>query len=427
MTSVDVESFEGKAPAKPGPGKIAPRAAAAPVRPAAAPAKAAPVKPGAPKPAAQAPAAPAKFAALAASLSRPAKPAPRPAPAATAAPAPSARPAFAIPAVSAPPVAPPELDTDAAHMLALWRGMGGAGLETLTPEQARHMPPLAAAQKRFLREGDDPGVESGGLEVPGAAGRLAARLYRRRQNRPGLSGALIVHFGGGGFVCGSLDAADPVARALCRRSGAQVLSVETRRAPEHKFPAAHDDAMAVWRWIVAEAHAIGVEPGRIAVSGEGAGANLAFNVALGARLEKIARPVHAALITPIAGMTFDTPSHRQNAAGLPLGTPGVKWIAGQLLSEGKQAYDRRLALSMRPDLGAAPPTTLILAGADPLRSDAEALGAALGKSRVPLAMHLYEGMPHDFFGLFGVVNKAMFALSEVGFNLAEALGNGPGR
>jgi acetyl esterase len=331
--------------------------------------------------------------------------------------------------VRAQPVPPPALDTDMAHLLELWRGLGGRGLEGLSVDAARALPPLASAMGQLLRRPDDLGVDMEPARLKGATGPLPARVYRRRAAaRPGRAGA-ILYFPGGGWVVGSLDAYDESARALAARTGAVVFSVLTRQAPEHRFPAAHEDAAALWAWLMAEAEGLGIDPRRCAVAGEGAGANLALNLAIGTRDAKgearLPVPVHVAMIAPVAGGGLDTPSHRENGATLPLGTPGVKWLGQQVFAQTKQAYDKRIALAMRADLSGLPPVSLVVAGVDPLRSDGELLGAALRRAGGTVTASVFEGVTHDFFGLARVVNKAAFAQGEVGMALALALGTDP--
>lgn len=327
------------------------------------------------------------------------------------------------------PPQPPSLDADMAHVLSLWRDAGGRGLQGLEVAAARALPPLSAGMAPLLRRSDDLGVDAESGQVGGAEGMLAARLYRRRAAaRPGKAGA-ILFFPGGGWVTGSLESHDLSARALAARTGAVVISVVPRQAPEHRFPAAHDDAVAAWAWLMAEAEGLGIDPRRCATAGEGAGANLALHVAFHTRDAKgaprLPLPVHVGAICPVAGGGLDTPSHRENVATLPLGTPGVKWLGQQVFAQTKQAYDKRIALAMRADLSGLPPISLVVAGADPLRSDGELLGVALKRAGVRVSATTYEGVTHDFFGLAQVVTKAAFAQGEVGMALAIALGTDP--
>ncbi|SFZ85011.1 Acetyl esterase/lipase [Devosia enhydra] len=327
------------------------------------------------------------------------------------------------------PVEPPRLDADMGHVLAVWQKLGGRGLQGLKLEEARALPPLVLAARTILRRTDDMGVDMEPARIPGAAGLLDARVYRRRAAaRSGEAGA-ILFFPGGGWVLGSLDAHDETCRTLALRTGAVVIAVLPRQAPEHKFPAAHDDANALWAWLMREAEGLRIDPRRCAVAGEGSGGNLAFNVALFARdsrgADKLPHPVHVAMLTPVAGGGLDTPSHRECGAALPLGTPGAKWLGQQVFEQTKQAYDKRIALALRADLSGLPPISLVLAGADPLRSDGEQLGQALKRSGIRVTTSLYDGVTHDFFGLGQVVTKAAFAQGEVGMALALALGTDP--
>lgn len=326
-------------------------------------------------------------------------------------------------------IAPPRLDSDMSHVLSCWQKLGGRGLQGLTLDAARALPALVAASRAILRRTDDLGVDMEPARITGAAGPLPARVYRRRAAARGGKAGAILFFPGGGWVLGTLDAHDETCRALALRTGAVIIAVLPRQAPEHKFPAAHEDANALWAWLMREAEGLGIDPRRCAVVGEGSGGNLALNVALFARdtkgADKLPPPVHVAMLTPVAGGGLDTPSHRECGAALPLGTPGTKWLGQQVFEQTKQAYDKRIALALRADLSGLPPVSLVLAEADPLRSDGEQLAQVLRRSGVRVTSSLYEGVTHDFFGLGQVVTKAAFAQGEVGMALALALDTDP--
>ena len=245
---------------------------------------------------------------------------------------------------------------------------------------------------------------------------VPARLYRPPDLLPRLN-PLILYFHGGGFVTGDLDSHDASARALARRSGALVLSVGYRLAPEHAWPAAHDDAWTAWLWLGDQAHRLGGDPRRVAVAGEDAGANLALHVALRARDARGHRPVHQGLIHPMAGTDLTTPSYGETLRALPIGMPAMRWRLRQLFADGPPDNEPLLNLARRADLAGLAPATIILARIDPLRSEGEALAAALQRAGVPVTSAIYEGVTQGFFGLGLIVNKALFAQAD----LADAL------
>ena len=195
----------------------------------------------------------------------------------------------------------------------------------LDATNAVEMPPLSTLPPAMIREGyraQRVGVDAGAptdldvrdLEVAGGAGALKARLYT--PNGAPAVGPGLVYFHGGGFVIGDLDSHDSFLRRLAAASGVRVLSVDYRLAPEHPFPAAHDDALASLRWAFDHAAEIGFDPARIAVGGCSAGGNLSASVALDLREDPSRRLAFQLLLYPATAMDQDTASRRD----LPPGT-----------------------------------------------------------------------------------------------------------
>jgi acetyl esterase len=312
-------------------------------------------------------------------------------------------------------------DADMRHLLTLLQEMGGRPLERLTPEQARMQPGLPDAMHRVLRgRSDEAGIAMEFRMIPGPGGDIRARVYTPTIPFAAGKAPLILFIHGGGWVVGDLEGYDGTARALARRAGAVVVSTHYRQAPEHPFPAAHEDTYAAWLWMAEHAAALGGDARRMAVAGEGAGGNMAFNIAIRARDEKQPVPIHQVLITPMAGTDLTLPSYEQNLRSVPISTSTVRWFYEQLLGEVGDRFDPRLNLSGRADLPGLKPTTIILAELDPLRSEGEALAGALRRSGVWVECTLYDGVTHQFFGVGGIVNKGMFAQGQVGRNLTEA-------
>ena len=315
------------------------------------------------------------------------------------------------------------LDTDMRAVIDMLGQMGARPLEQLTPAAAREqvkMPDaVAALLKRAGTRPEDDGVASEDLMVGGGASPIAARLYRPA----GLSGRLnpmVLYFHGGGFVTGDLDSHDGSARALARRTGAMVLSADYRLAPEHPLSAAHEDAWAAWTWLGDQAHRLGGDPRRVAVAGEDAGANLAAHVALRARDGRGHRPVLQVLIHPIAGTDLSTPSYGETLRARPIGMPAMRWRLRQLFPQGIPEDEPHLQLAGRTDLAGVAPASIVLAQVDPLRSEGEALAAALAQAGVPVSCTIYAGVTQGFFGLGLIVTKALFAQADVADALTRA-------
>lgn len=320
------------------------------------------------------------------------------------------------------------IDADMKHVLDALAGLGARPLEHSTPEAARRQPKAADAIAGILaRQGREPlddGVETENISVPGAEDDLDARVYRPAGLLSRLN-PMVLYFHGGGFVTGDLDTHDASARALARRTGAIVISVAYRLAPEHRFPAAHDDAVAAWSWLANAARELGGDSRRLAVAGEDAGANLAAHVALTARDSAGAKPVHQLLVHPIAGSDMATASYGETLRARPIGLPAMRWRFRHLFERESDGEDRRIALAARDDLAGVAPATIVLARIDPLRSEGEALADALDEAAVPVNCWIYDGVTQGFFGLGLIVTRALFAQADAADALAKAFA--PGR
>ena len=216
---------------------------------------------------------------------------------------------------------------------------------------------------------------------------------------------VVVYFHGGGWVIANTDVYDSSPRALASLTKAIIVSVDYRQAPEHKFPAAHEDSFAAYQWVLENAASFGGDPARIAVAGESAGGNLGAGVSLMARDRKARMPVAELLVYPIAGYDFDTPSYQENATAKPLDKAGMQWFYQQYLNSPKDAQDPRISL-VNADLHGLPPTTVITAQIDPLRSEGQALAKNLEKAGVKVESKNYDGVTHEFFGMGAVVAEA---------------------
>lgn len=314
-------------------------------------------------------------------------------------------------------------DADMRHVLDVFASLDPRPLDTLSVQEARARPTLATAVDKLLR--GRPETPHVGMElriIEGAEGDLRARIYRPEAAGQGDALPMILYLHGGGFVVGDLESYDATPRALCERCHAIVVSAHYRQAPEHRFPAAHEDARAAWRWMLDHAAALGGDPARAAIVGEDAGGNLAIDVALGTRDGAVpGRPRHLVLVSPIAAAEVTLPSHVENMQSLPLSTADLRWFYRQLLREDADLGHARLNPSERVDLTGLPPTSLILAGICPLRSEGEALADSLRRSGVWVDLTVYDGVTYGFLSLARVVNKAMFALGQIVRNLNEAL------
>jgi len=301
-----------------------------------------------------------------------------------------------------------------AAVLAAQADLGAKPIEDLTPAQARTNPSIADAvlrveQQRGMSTASMPArVED--IQVQGASGLLSARVYRPAAATPGPL-PIILYFHGGGWVIATIDTYDSSARALANGAGAIVVSVEYRKGPEDRFPAAHDDAIAAYRFVLEHAAPLGGDERHVAVAGESAGGNLAFNVALAARDQKLPMPVHELLVYPVASTDLTAPSVQENARAKPLSRAALEWFVKYYGRGPQDTADTRLNLLGVSDLQGLPPTTIILAQIDPLRSGGEMLGDRLRTAGVPEETRLYPGVTHEFFGTGAVVPEGKTAVA----------------
>jgi acetyl esterase len=277
----------------------------------------------------------------------------------------------------------------------------------LSAEEARKQPtPTDAVKDVMKNKGMSTEPEKVGKvenkKIMGAEGEIPARFYYPQDDKPA---PVIVYFHGGGWVIAGNDVYDASVRALVNKTNSIVVAIEYRQAPEHKFPAAHEDAFAAYKWVVNNAKSFGGNPDKIAVAGESAGGNLAVNVAIKARDEKIQMPEHVLSVYPIASGAMNTESYKQNADAKPLDKPMMGWFMEQYLSDPKQAQDPRINL-VEANLKGLPPTTIITASVDPLKSEGKKLAEEMEKAGVPVEYKNYDGVTHEFFGMAPVVDEA---------------------
>lgn len=314
-------------------------------------------------------------------------------------------------------------DADNQAVLDAVMALGQRPYHTLSPPEARLQPSFADGVKAVLAQqgqptAPPPGVATQGIQVQGGDGMIPARVYKPE----GASGPLpvIVYFHGGGWVLATVDTYDASARALVRETGAIVISVEYRKAPEFKFPAQHDDALAAYRWVLANAAQIGGDGAHVALAGESAGGNLAVATAVAARDAGLQKPAHVLAVYPIAGSDLNTSSYQANANAMPLNRAAMAWFLHHTTRGLADATDPRINL-LAADLRGLPPVTLIQASIDPLTSEGQMLADRLRAAGVPVASQLYPDVTHEFFGADAVIKKAAAAQRFAGRRLKEGL------
>lgn len=305
------------------------------------------------------------------------------------------------------------------------KSLGAKPIHTQTVEQVRAQPTpadaVAAVMKaKGIKPGPEADIATRDMMIKGAAGEIAVRIYTPPGKGPF---PVIVYFHGGGWVIANIDTYDASARSLALGAKAVVVSSHYRQGPEDVFPAAHDDAYAAYVWAVENSGKLNGDAARMAVAGESAGANLAANVAIMARDNKITLPVYQLLVYPIAGNDMNTPSYIENADAAPLGKADMAWFVKYAFAKMEDAADPRVNLVARTDLKGLPPATLITAQIDPLRSEGQAYGQALMAAGDTVDMKNYDGVTHEFFGMGAVVPEAKQAMDLATKDLRAAFGN----
>ncbi len=242
------------------------------------------------------------------------------------------------------------------------------------------------------------------LLLPGGDGALrAARLYAPSHER--LPVLLYLH--GGGFVIGGLETHDSLCRQLALRSGAAVVALDYRLAPEHPFPAAVDDAWAAMRWLSRSAGTLGLDGGELAVGGDSAGGTLAAVCALQARDEGLPLAMQL-LITPGTAAHADTPSQKLFANGFLLDAASIDWFFDHTIPY-HHRRDWRFAPLLADDVDGVAPACVILAECDPLVDEGLAYADRLRAAGVAVDLELYRGVTHDFIKMGRVLKEAAAA------------------
>ncbi len=300
--------------------------------------------------------------------------------------------------------------------------LGSKPFSTLTvPEARTQASPADAAHAvqwdKRVSSNPEAKVTTKDIAIPSKEGGLGARVYIPSGEGPF---PVVVYYHGGGWVVADINVYDGAPRAISLGARAIVVSVEYRHAPEHKFPAAHDDAWTAYKWVVENIHELNGNADKIAVAGESAGGNLAANVALMAKKMKTNQPVYQLLVYPVAGNDMNTASYKENADAKPLGKADMEWFVKNTVSSMDDAKDPRINLNGRSDLTGVAPATVILAQIDPLRSDGETYAAKLKDAGVTVDLKTYDGVTHEFFGMGKVVPQAKEALDLAVADLTSA-------
>jgi acetyl esterase len=302
-------------------------------------------------------------------------------------------------------------------MLQQMAAAGGVPMDSMEPVEARRVfVGLAALERRE----DVAAVED--RTIPGPAGEIPIRIYTPSTADGAAPTGLVVFLHGGGFVVGDLDTHDGSARLLANRSGAIVVAVDYRLAPEAPAPAAVDDALAALRWAADHAAELGSTTGKVAVPGDSAGGNRA--AVLCQRARDLDGPAIAfqSLVYPVTDLTLGHPSMVENGEGYFLTKAAMEWFADHYLGGSELAAKDPIVSPLFVDSCVGlPPAIVVTAEFDPLRDEGEAYAERLRADGVPAEAIRYDGQIHAFFGMTAILDDARDAVDRVGAALEAAL------
>jgi acetyl esterase len=310
----------------------------------------------------------------------------------------------------------PQLDPQMAEILRLIASVDLPPYESMSGAEAR-----AAAEERnlFWNEGNPDVASVRDIAIPGPAGDMAVRLYEPAGAAAVSPGILYIH--GGGWVICSLDTHDGVCRRLANAAGVRVASLHYRMAPEHPFPAPLDDCIAATRWLLAQGRELGIDPARLALAGDSAGANLALATLVALRDRGEPLPRTAALIYGAFSADLDSPSHQRFGGGeYILSTRTMQWFWDQYVPDPAKRADPLVA-PLLANLAGLPPLYVSAAELDPLRDDSERLAAKLALAGVDFDYRLWRGVCHACFMMSRILSAADEEIAEVAAALQRRL------
>ncbi|MFC4543236.1 alpha/beta hydrolase [Halosolutus amylolyticus] len=285
---------------------------------------------------------------------------------------------------------------EAQAVLDALEAMDAPSFADLTPEQARET--MAAM---FDRESDIAVARVEDRRIDGPAGEIPIRIHDPEPDRADGSRPAICYFHGGGWVVGSIDAADATCRKLATETGYPVVSVGYRLAPEHPFPAGLEDCYAALEWAADGVDDLGGDPDRLVLAGDSAGGTLATATSLLSARRDGPSVVYQVLFYPATGDATGTDSYEAFGDGYLLSTEESAWFRDHYFEREIDEANVFAAPRLASDrlLSALPPATIVTAGFDPLRDDGAAYADRLADAGVPVTYRNYPDMIHGFAGM----------------------------
>ena len=301
-----------------------------------------------------------------------------------------------------------ELDPGCAALIRAIRESGAPPTQALSPAQARAVMRDRRAATQLAStarvSAQDWNADIDGLSMP-------VRVYRPEAAASGVLLPALVYYHGGGWTIGDLDVFDATLRDLCEQAGAVVVSVDYRLGPEHRFPAAVDDAWAALRWTRREARALGIDVARLAVGGDSAGGNLATVTALLDRDAGAPPLSFQLLVYPVTDLRAGSASYQEPKDRQLMTAETMHWFIGHYLADDSQREDWRASPLLHPHLAGLPPAMVITAGFDPLRDEGRAYADRLSAAGVPTQYLCFERQIHGFFTMTRITSEAALAVA----------------
>lgn len=307
------------------------------------------------------------------------------------------------------------LDPQAKAVIDLVIKSGRPPYHQLSPKDARQM-------YRETRPASTPPAPEIGLVKDLSADGVPVRLYRPKDVAAATPLPALVYFHGGGWVIGDLETHDVLCRQLTAGAGIAVVAVDYRLAPEHKFPAAADDAWTAIRWVAAHAGELGVDAARLAVGGDSAGGNLAAAVSLMARDQGGPALAMQVLLYPVTDVAAEAQSYTDFADGFMLTRDSMRWFIAHYLNGRRDATDWRVSPLRAPSLAGVAPALVVTAGFDPLRDEGDAYARKLREAGVRVDAVCYGGMIHGFAPMGRLIETGNRAVAHVAASLRQTLG-----
>jgi acetyl esterase len=314
------------------------------------------------------------------------------------------------------------VDAGTAAFLGALRAAGGKPITEQTPTEFREQ---VRGGSLALAPPAEPMHDVRDLRIPGPGGEVPLRIYTPRALATGETLPLVVHYHGAGWVGGDLDTHDAIARYYATHADAIVIAVDYRLAPEHRFPAAVDDAYAAAEWAAAHGRAFGGDPARLAVTGDSAGGTLATVVCALARDRGGPAIRFQALLYPPADLRSAASYASRAAFGggdYFLGAADIDWFRRQYLpSPETDAQDPRVSPIVAADLSRLPPALIVTAGFDPLLDEGKAYAERLSEAGVAVEYRCFDETVHAFVSFAGMIPAGIEALALVSSRLRRAL------